>query len=713
MSKKKRFDIDELISADQEQKRERKKRHHETTLREYLDLVMDDPSITESSSRRLKRIFTHHGFVEAPEDMHPFGVEELSNLVENRFRLYGPAVHRATKDFYNWLGSGSPTEQMCVVFVGPTASGKSSWVIGLMRELERYDLKPIYAIKGCPEREEPLNAIPRYMRRSHFDPERAAKARLERPIEDELGIADIKHDLCPHCRNHFLGWEDAKKNWHKGKYVDDEDIFNWWNIEVETISFSVQGGTGIGSFEPSGEKAQDETDLTAKKRMAVIENPSKGPNSPDAYSYSGELFKGNRGITEGREIFKPGIDDKILWLFINVAAEQQVKIQGSTLPHVFVDTVVIGHCNLNGYKDFANNRGQEGMHSRFYVIPFPYPLRVKDEVRIYRKLINQDKELDSLKRAHIAPGALELAALAVVMSRYVVPKSGIGLVNKAKAYNGEKILTDLEDDEKNPITVEDLVEEGESQRHQDIAKMEGMFGIDSRDALSALNVALAEESSSDNGCLTPLRALRAMRKLFDHRMGHDPEVVENFINLLTSEEGDSVVAEYYDFVKDNVGRAYLSSYDDQAKEMFERYMEEIKYYIYHKNPSAFGGKAKLRKDPVTGKIKEPDEKFMKSIEKHFPVSDGERDIHRSEVLMHKSVGSEFSYETYEPLRKAIEKKILKDAAPLFRSMLSRDNTKDDKAKKGAKDLFKALIDQGFCEVCAKETIDQAPPLFES
>ena len=107
--------------------------------------------------------------------------------------------------------------------------------------------------------------------------------------------------------------------------------------------------------------------------VGISQNPKFGPTHPYAWDLNGEIEHGERGIVEAREIFKKGIDERILWVFINIAEEKELKVQGSSFPHISVDTVTIGHCNLEGYKAFSGDDGQEGLHNRFYVIQFPEP----------------------------------------------------------------------------------------------------------------------------------------------------------------------------------------------------------------------------------------------------------------------------------------------------------------------------------------------------
>ena len=161
------------------------------------------------------------------------------------------------------------------------------------------------------------------------------------PIEETLGIPPIEGDLCPPCR-------DMLK-----KLTDADGVVRWWDLEVETFSFSIQGVVGIGSFEPANDVAQDITELVGRENIGVTSDPKRGYDDPYAFTLDGEIEKGNRGVVEGIELLKGA--DKILRVFISLAEEKKIKVQGSSFPHIFIDTWVIGHCNLKEFKEFSLN----------------------------------------------------------------------------------------------------------------------------------------------------------------------------------------------------------------------------------------------------------------------------------------------------------------------------------------------------------------------
>jgi len=224
---------------------------------------------------------------------------------------------------------------------------------------------------------------------------------------------------------------------------------------------------------------------------------------------------------------------------------------------------------------------------------------------------------------------------------------------------------------------------------------EGFFGISSRYAIDAINTAL---SSEDARCLTPRTAIRALQRHFDHHMGFSPEEIEEYKRLLYETSEGTVTGEYKKIVEKVVTKAFLRAYEDLAKEQFDKYVRNI---------TAYCRKEKIF-DEFTQERKEPDETFMRSIEEVIGVTDNRKDQFRQEVLVYKGTEEDFNYETYEPLREAVEKKLLHQMKDTLTLVISKDTPKGDEEKARAKDLKDSLMQEyGFCEVCANEFIEDA------
>lgn len=685
-----KLDLNGIFRSDAERKRQKSRDQKELTFRDYIELVRDDPLIAQNAPSRLLEAILALGTETIPENERMFFVD--GEPVTERYRAFASklfGVDAAIFQAIKYLKTGAShlsTGKQILLFIGPTGSGKSTFVNCWKSLLENYNLRPVFAIKDCPIHEEPLHLIPRYMRDDVArKPEDCPAYPNCKSTHLHLGVK-IRGDLCPKCRYKL-----------ETEFKNGDGTIRWWDVPVETLTFSIQGARGIGSFEPSDPKSQDVSELVGRENIAI--SATKGPEHPDAWSLSGELEKANRGLCECRELIKA--DEKILWVFISVAEEQELKVQGSNFPHISIDTVVVGHTNLTEYKKFAANQSNEALHDRIYVIHFPYPLRIRDEVKIYRKLIEQEADFGRLARIHIAPGSLELAATFAILTRLVDTTAKLDLLLKAKIYNGDVALTEIEDKDKKPIDIRSLIEEGQSS--PDIAKREGMFGVSSRDVLAAINIALAKQT---DGCLTPLTVIRALREVFEHRIGYSPEEIQRFRDLLSAGEGGSVMAEYKDFVVKAVSRAFLRTYSDLAREIFRRYVEEVQFYRAQ-NRAIIRGSADVKRDELSGKPKEPDIKFLRSVEEHMGISESQAHVFRGEILEVKAGMENFNYDTYSPLARAVDKKLLADSRASLTLVLATDKPKGDEEKKRLNDIFQGLTDAGFCKICAREFVEKA------
>ncbi len=697
MDKKQKLNFDDIVKKSKEAQQEKES---VMTLKEYLGIVRNDPGIAHSSPARIWEMFEQSGREKITDlDKEILQADYRYNLICKE--LYG--VERAVEEVAEYFKAGAKrasTAKQVLLLVGPPASGKSTFVRTLIKALENYNERPVYRIKGCPMNEDPLHALPRYLRKNNWDPVRASRLGVEEPIENELGIPAIQGDLCPHCRMSLFSEEF-------GKYHDKETGREmWWNVEVEPFRFSTQTQDGIGSFEPSDEKTQDVGDLVGHENIGITNNPRYGRNHPNAFWLDGALQRGNRGITEGREFLKKGIDERLLWVFINVAEEQEIKVYGSSFPHISVDTVVIGHCNLTGYKDFKANSAHEALHDRIYSVPFPYPLRVNDEIKVYEKLIQQESEFD-FGKIHIAPEVFRLAAIFAILTRLKESDMGVDKMIKLEAYNGE--LADLTDKDQQPVDLRQIINEG--QLSDDMEEREGMFGVSSRDILAALNQALAK-IDEETGCLTHLNAIKALKNVFRHRMGYEAEEIDSFMDSLTSSEGSSVMEKFEEIIMEEVSKAYLETYGDLIDDLFQKYIREAEYARKLKRKYVKSSGGSYKRDPVSGEVLEPDYKFLRSVEKFMQVSEKEADIFRGEILELKTARENFGPESYRPLRKAIEDKVLEDAKDNLHLVLSTDRAREDSEKKKGEQIYENLINQrGFCKVCAKEAIEKVTEIL--
>ena len=111
---------------------------------------------------------------------------------------------------------------------------------------------------------------------------------------------------------------------------------------------------------------------------------------------------------------------------------------------------------------------------------------------------------------------------------------------------------------------------------------------------------------------------------------------------------------------------------------------------------------KKLKDRNTGEELEPDEAFMRSIEEQIGIVGTACDGFRQEVIAYLwSVtrrGEKISYECYEPLKEAIEKKLMSSVRDVSR-IITKARTRDEDQGKRYDRMVEQLMKNGYPPSC--------------
>jgi len=571
------------------------------------------------------------------------GVENVDG--QNRYMFFEKeifglerALEKLVEEYFHSAARRLDVRKRILLLMGPVSGGKSTIVTLLKKGLEQFsrtERGAVYAIEGCPMHEEPLHLIPHGLR-----PE----------VEKELGVK-IEGSLCPSCQMRLKTEYDGQIE----------------NVRVERVLISEENRVGIGTFSPSDPKSQDIADLTGSIDFSTI-TEFGSESDPRAYRFDGELNKANRGLMEFQEMLK--CDEKFLWNLLSLTQEGNFKAGRFAL--ISADELIVAHTNETEYKAFIANKKNEALQSRMIVMPIPYNLRVSDEEKIYAKLIaNSD-----MNHVHIAPHALRAAAMFSVMTRLKESKKqGMDPVKKMRMYDGEAI---------------------EGYKAADVKEMqnefldEGMSGVDPRYVINRISSALIRH---DMTCINALDVLRAIKDGLDQHPSITKEERERNLNFI------SLARKEYDTIaKKEVQKAFVYSFEESAKTLFENYLDNVEAYCNWQ---------KIR-DPLTGEEMDPDERLMRSIEEQIGISENAKKAFREEILIRMSSyarkGRTFEYGTHERLREAIEKKLFADLKDVVKITTST-KTPDETQLKKMNEVIKRLIDEhGYCPVCANELL---------
>lgn len=577
------------------------------------------------------------------EMIKSYGIKEVEGRKQYAFfekEIFGldHAIEKLVEEYFHSAARRLDVRKRILLLMGPVSGGKSTIVTLLKRGLEQYSRTEegaVYAIAGCPMHEDPLHLIPHALR-----PE----------IEQELGIR-IEGNLCPICQLR----------------LEQEYQGNIEHVPVERVLLSEDRRIGIGTFSPSDPKSQDIADLTGSIDFSTITEYGS-ESDPRAYRFDGELNKANRGLMEFQEMLK--CDEKFLWNLLSLTQEGNFKAGRFAL--ISADEMIVAHTNEAEYKSFIANKKNEALQSRMIVMPIPYNLKVSEEEKIYAKLIKQS----DMNHVHLAPHSLRAAAIFSILSRLKESKKqGVDLVKKMRLYDGEEV---------------------EGYRDADLKELhtefldEGMSGIDPRYIINRISSALIKQ---DVACMGALDILRAIKDGLDQHASiakEDRERYLNFINIARRE--------YDELAKKEVQKAFVYSYEESAKTLFDNYLDNIE---------AFCNWTKIR-DPLTDEELEPDEQLMRSIEEQIGISENAKKSFREEILIRISAysrkGRKFQYHHHDRLREAIEKKLFADLKDIVKITTST-KTPDENQLKRINEVSKRLIDEhGYCPICANELL---------
>jgi serine protein kinase len=476
---------------------------------------------------------------------------------------------------------------------------------------------------------------------------------LRPDFEKMLGVK-IEGDISPIARWKLL--ED-----YEGKYEE---------FQVVESTFSQRGRRGIASVPPMDANSQDVSVLIGSEDISKLDKYSE--DDPRVLNLTGAFNIGNRGLVELIEVFKNEIE--FLHTIITATQEKRVPAPGKH-DMIYFDGVILAHCNESEWNRFKSEHTNEAILDRVVKINVPYILELNEEVKIYKKILGRS-DFD----AHIAPHTIKVASMFSVLSR-LKPSQKCDLMTKMKIYNGEEVI---EKGRVKKIDVNDLKEE-----HRE----EGMNGISTRFVMKAIDHALCD---SDKGCVTPIGVMKSITKMVKEQI-----IDEDFRQKCLEIIQQTVREEYLRILETEIAKAFITAYEEQAQSLFDTYLD---------NAEAYTTRQKM-KDSVTKEEREPDEKFMKSIEEVIGITGSSRQGFRSDVTAYMFAKmrrkEKVDYTSYEPLKEAIESYLINSVKDMAR-IVTKSKTRDDEQQKKHSDMIQTLMDDyNYNEESAEEILTYA------
>lgn len=521
-------------------------------------------------------------------------------------------------------GRGAHLRKFLIIEGGP-GSGKDAFKDGIERALEAH--AKVYAVKGCPEHENPINLL------KLLTPEQLKQ------VAELTGIGDEKlHEAmaiagnpCQHCYTQVMGTVEAPK-----------ETPSLEEVKVEAVRLSKRS-IGVAEYKPGQDTALIAAIRRANRGYVSLEDAfikrelEPGKTDERLILLSAAQYRQLPGISKDEfDVVAPSPLDVLFWCTTNKKALSEFL---ETLPD----------------RDAFTGRSTQ--------IKLPYNLVRVEELRAYRREIATYKA-----QAKFDPLALQMVATLAVLSRYAVPEDGkpfIHPIDRMRLLNGERIQVKVRQgsewkstfsvaessssssssyggygygrtEEKSPsnagngpyaMAVPAGLPIDSSLMWSLIGPDEGLAGLDMRFMLglvSSLN-SIGLKKSKGEGCVTALEAIMILRQaihkalqttnLTDEQkavlnrcqkwLGGRPTPDQTWTSS-ASAAPELIESEYRRLLKAQIIQVFAPDYDQSAQELYDNYMLHAVAY-------ALGDKTvkhpKLKEIPVNTAILDELDRF--------------------------------------------------------------------------------------------------------
>lgn len=610
------------------------KEKFEGSFLDYLELLKENPEVASLAHRRLYEMIISKG------------VEDLNGEDNPRIRkIHGNDSIRKYGFFKDeFYGIDKVIMKLASYFKSAAMKGEEArQVLYLVGPVGAGKSSIVESLKNALEDCPPIYSLKGCP--MHEEPLHLIPKHLRHEFEEMLGV-QIEGDLCPVCKYKLI-------HELEGKYEE---------FPVERTDFSIRSRKGIGVVPPVDPNNQDTSILTGAIDISKMDLYSE--DDPRIFSLNGAFNVGNRGLVEFIEVFKNDVE--YLHTIITATQEKSVPSPGKG-SMIYFDGVIVAHSNEAEWNKFKSDHTNEAILDRIVKIEVPYCLELDEEVKIYKKILNK-----SNFKAHIAPHTIEIAAMFAILSR-LTPSAKVDAMTKLKIYNGEEVV------EKGTTKKVDITE-----LREEAGQYEGMKGISTRFIIKAIDNAL---SDSEFDCINPLSIMESIIKSVKELdiAADDKKRYLGFIQ-------DSIRKEYNKILEKEISKAFIHSFREQAESLFNNYIDNAEAYV---------NKSKI-KDSSTGEELNPDEEFMRSIEEQIGVYDSSAKGFRSDVTSYMFYivrkGGELDYTSYEPIKEAIEKKLIASVKDLSR-IITKSKVRNKEQVEKYDSMVEEMQNNGYCLHC--------------
>ena len=397
------------------------------------------------------------------------------------------------------------------------------------------------------------------------------------------------------------------------------------HVQVERLYLSRTYRSGLVDVEPKQTVDARSFPVTGDRAFSHLPPSVAGQV---LYGTQGDLIDAQRGVLNFSDLLKRPYEH---YKYLLTATESARVV----LDHLLLglDTVFTGSANDINLLEFRALRSAEyqSFRARLDLISVPYLLDYRVERKIYQEQVG-----DMLRGVHIAPHVPRILALWGVMTRLRRPDpkkypdklqkalEKLTPLDKADLYAYGRVPEGLSSEEARELlaAVPDMYVERFNHAvvrvegsDYPLGDYEGSFGASVRDLKNVL-MAAASDLPADARCITVPRLFDELRQYLEDRINHRWMMLEaqaGFHKLVGEGSITEQAFERWLDLSDLEVRSALGLVDEA------RYLELFRKYIFHASHHVKGERIF---DQVTGQLRDPDEKFMRELEKSMDGNAG-------------------------------------------------------------------------------------------
>ncbi|MDY6945294.1 MAG: serine protein kinase, partial [Pseudomonadota bacterium] len=206
---------------------------------------------------------------------------------------------------------------------------------------------------------------------------------------------------------------------------------------------------------------------------------------------------------------------------------------------------------------------------------------------------------------------------------------------------------------------------------------------------------------TDKKSLTSMEVLLALKDSIETDARMDAKAKKLWIDYLVLARKDF----YNRWVKEDVHRALFASFEDEAQQLLDKYLDEVEASLDHREVT----------DPITGESRPADERFLRSVEDKIKVSESGKLTFRQEVVRKAMVaykaGEKFTLNSHSRMREAIEQYLFEERRDVLRLVTSAARPDDEARKKISAVQDRLTSEYGYDDHSAKEALSYVTTLL--